>query len=136
MPVDLEEPDLVTSIHADPFAPRAARHCVGQVDAPSPDLRNAVALLTSELVTGAVEQDAGEHIKLRVWMPQDVVRVEMSVASDYLLDSDCATPHPYGSMLLDRVADRWSVVPAQGGASVWFEIDRHRARAETEAEVR
>jgi hypothetical protein len=136
MPVDIHEPDLVTSLHADPFAPRAARHCVGQVDSPSPDLRDAVALLTSELVTGAVEQDSAERIKLRVWMPQDVVRVELSVASDYLLDSERATPHPYGAMLLDRVADRWAVTPAQQGASVWFEIDRHRSRPDAELEAR
>lgn len=47
MPIDPLAPDLVTSLHLDRYAARAARHCVITVDSPSPDLRDAVALLTS-----------------------------------------------------------------------------------------
>src|SRR5215471_7484083 len=79
MPVDLGAPHLETSLQLDPHAPRAARYHVAQVDRPSPDLRDAVVLLTSELVTRAVERSrsSSHQLELRVWMPSDVVRVEV-----------------------------------------------------------
>src|ERR1700726_3649698 len=67
-------PDLRISLSLDPFAPRAARYYVAQVDNPSPDLRDAVVLLTSELVSRAVEQCESapdEEVELRAWMPAD-----------------------------------------------------------------
>src|SRR5450759_3148361 len=73
-------PDLRISLPLDPSAPRAARYYVAQVDSPSPDLRDAVVLLTSELVSRAVEQceeTSCERVELLAWMPQDVVRVEL-----------------------------------------------------------
>src|SRR5947209_14874879 len=78
-PLDAVEPDLALSLPADPYGARAARHHVAQVDRPSPDLRDAVVLLTSELVTRAVERarSSSEELELRVWMPADVVRVEV-----------------------------------------------------------
>ena len=51
----MRSPDLETQVQLDAYAPRFARHCVAQVDSPSPDLRDAVELLTSEVVTRAVE---------------------------------------------------------------------------------
>src|SRR5947209_19670251 len=75
----MEMPDLAMSLALDPYAPRAARYHVAQVDRPSPDLRDAVVLLTSELVTRAVQHgDAADAtMELRAWMPADVVRVEL-----------------------------------------------------------
>src|SRR5438067_6090977 len=79
MPIDPLQPDLAMSLTLDRHAPRAARYHVAQVDRPSPDLRDAVVLLTSELVTRAVErsQSGSQELELRVWMPADVVRVEV-----------------------------------------------------------
>src|SRR6476619_3868850 len=79
MPVETRAPNLSTCLPLDPHAPRAARYHVAQVDRPSPDLRDAVVLLTSELVTRAVERahSSSEQLELRVWMPADVVRVEV-----------------------------------------------------------
>src|SRR5436309_3943861 len=79
MPIDPLQPDLAMSLTLDPYAPRAARYHVAQVDRPSPDLRDAVVLLTSELVTRAVERarSSSQELELRVWMPADVVRVEV-----------------------------------------------------------
>src|SRR5205814_698462 len=53
--MELVSPDLALSLPLDPYAPRAARYHMAQVDRPSPDLRDAVVLLTSELVTRAVQ---------------------------------------------------------------------------------
>jgi hypothetical protein len=127
-------PDLRISLRLDPFAPRAARYYVAQVDKPSPDLRDAVVLLTSELVSRAVEQcedTSGERVELLAWMPEDVVRVELRASLELLdLPAHADTRH-YDLLLLDQVADRWSIdmtdADTNGGPSacMWFEIDRH-----------
>jgi len=108
MPIDPLLPDLVASLHLDHYAARAARHCVIDVDSPSPDLRDAVALLTSELVTRAVAPDgsSSEEVSLRVWMPSDVVRVELSVPRGHFFAPLGPRPEDLGLMVLDRVADR------------------------------
>lgn len=126
MPLDPAHPDLEISLPLDPYAPRAARHHVAQLDRPSPDLRDAVVLLCSELVTEAVERGAGDSIVLRVWMPPDVVRVEVhgSAATAGSAPSD---PRAYGSLLLDQIADRWSAESSGATGCTWFEIDRHPA---------
>jgi hypothetical protein len=83
-------------------------------------------LLCSELVTQAVERSTGEVIELRVWMPDDIVRVEMLGAPHALSHA----PHEhsdYASLLLDQLADRWELEAAEDGVRMWFEIDRHPA---------
>ncbi|MCW3019896.1 MAG: hypothetical protein JWN10_2204 [Solirubrobacterales bacterium] len=127
-------PDLRISLPLDPFAPRAARYYVAQVDNPSPDLRDAVVLLTSELVSRAVEQcedTSGERVELLAWMPQDVVRVELRAPRELLdLPAHAEVSH-YDLLLLNQVADRWSIDTTDGqpskepSACMWFEIDRH-----------
>ena len=125
MPIDMRSPDLEAKVQLDAYAPRFARHCVAQVDSPSPDLRDAVELLTSEVVTRAVElYDPGRELALRIWMPHDVVRVELEVERDYSLSAGGPTGD-YPLVLLDGLADRWSIDPTPDPASVWFEIDRH-----------
>jgi hypothetical protein len=126
MSIDPRAPDLVTSLHLDRFAARAARHHVSTVDSPSPDLRDAVALLTSELVSRAVatEGPAEEDVCLRVWMPPDVVRVELSVPRGHFFAPLGRRPEDLGLLVLDRVADRWSIEPGERSVSLWFEIDR------------
>jgi hypothetical protein len=126
MPIDQSEPDLVASLHLDLHAARAARHCVRDVDSPSPDLRDAVALLTSELVTRAIEpaHASEEEMCLRVWMPPDIVRVELSVPRDHFFSGEENHAEDLGVMVLDRVADRWSIEPDGHSVSLWFEIDR------------
>jgi len=135
--VDLRPPDLEISLQLDPHAPRAARYHVAQVDRPSPDLRDAVILLTSELVTRAAQYSRpgrDEAVQLRVWMPADVVRVELRAPRELLLPpAEREGPH-YGLLLVDQVADRWSIEPTQALACAWFEIDRHRHEVEPEHE--
>jgi hypothetical protein len=134
MPVDTVVPDLQVLLDLDAFAPRAARYYVAQLDRPSPDLRDAVVLLTSELVSRAVEQcehGPGEKVELLAWMPADVVRVELRAPRELLDLPAHADQTHYDMLLLDQVADRWSIDPAEDrddrepAACMWFEIDRN-----------
>jgi hypothetical protein len=126
----LPSPNLVMSLELEPDAPRAARHHVAAVRTLAPDLRDAVMLLTSELVTRAVRQGESastESVELRVWMPADVVRVELRAESELLVrPPEPSGPH-YDHMLLDQVADRWSIDTDEHPARIWFEIDRARS---------
>ena len=63
-------------------------------------------------------------MSLRVWMPSDVVRVELSVPREQFFDTDNDHAEDLGVMVLDRVADRWSIQPSGPSVSLWFEIDR------------
>src|SRR3977135_1482164 len=111
MPIDLLRPDLAMSLMLDPYAPRAARYHIAQVDRPSPDLRDAVVLLTSELVTRAVQhcQSPEASLELRAWMPADVVRVELHAPPQLLGLTSDGDSTDYGLLLLDELADRWSL---------------------------
>jgi hypothetical protein len=123
-------PDAVISMRPDLYAPRAARYFVGTVDRPSPDLRDVVVLLTSELVTRAVllcPSDRDEFVELRIWMPAEVVRVELRAARELIYaPPEPASPHD-GLLLMDDLADRWSVDVQGEQACIWFEIDRRHA---------
>jgi hypothetical protein len=135
--IDLSDPDLEVSLRLDDFAPRAARYHVTHVGRASPDLRDAIALLTSELVSRAVQHarsTSGASVELRAWMPSDLVRVELR-APRQLLD----LPRPtngteYDLAILDQVADRWSIDTAEPSACMWFEIDRAGHRGAPEGE--
>jgi hypothetical protein len=127
--LELPPPDLAISLHPNHRAPRAARHCVGMVDRPSPDLRDVVVLLTSELVTRAAmlsRTSSDEFVELRIWMPRDVVRVELRGARE-LVCTPSESSHPQDDLLLvDTLADRWSIETHEHHACIWFEIDRHQ----------
>lgn len=128
MPIESADPDLEASLRLDAHAPRAARYHVARVDRPGPDLRDAVVLLTSELVTRAVQQcqSATEVVELRVWMPSDVVRVELRARRELLcLPLDERRVPDYDVMLLGQVADRWAIDTDEHPACMWFEIDRY-----------
>ena len=102
---------------------------MGLLDSPAPDLRDALVLLTSELVTRAVQQrqpGSGYGIELSIWMAPELVRVELRTPGILSLPMQRSGPS-YDLMLLRQVADRWSIETAQYPACMWFEIDRHRA---------
>ena len=127
MPCDLRRPDLAVVMPLDPHTPRSARHVVAQVDHPSPDLRDVVMLLCSEIVTQAVERDPGGIVEVRVWMPEDVVRVELLGALEGLEEAirERAEHAEYAGLLLDELADRWRLEDGGHAERLWFEIDRH-----------
>jgi hypothetical protein len=133
MPIPPVDPDLEAVLRLDAHAPRAARYHVAQVDRPAPDLRDAVVLLTSELVTRAVQQSrsGSEVVELRVWMPHDVVRVELRAPRKLLcLPLEDRYSPDYDVMLLGQIADRWAIDTDQRPACMWFEIDRHASQSE------
>jgi hypothetical protein len=132
MTVLLTEPDLSLRLTLGPFAPRVARHAVGQLDDPSPDLRDVVGLLTSNLVTRARRTcGADEPIELRAWMPRRMVRIELRCerelfAEPWALDANAVARLVAESELelLDGLADRWGVEREGDDNLVWLEIDR------------
>jgi hypothetical protein len=135
MPCDPRRPDLSVVMPLDTHTPRSARHVVAQVDHPSPDLRDVVMLLCSEVVTQAVELSPGGNVEVRVWMPEDVVRVELIGALDGLdvRIREHAEHAEYASLLLEELADRWELEEGEAAGRIWFEIDRHRVESPLQA---
>jgi hypothetical protein len=133
-----QAPDLQMALPLDAHAPSEARHAVARVDKPSPDLRDAVVLLTSELVTRALRQRGGREpgsVELRVWMPREVVRVEVWTDPTLLSHpTEIADEPEYDLMLLDQSTDRWAFERHGERVCAWFEIDRREpARAPHDA---
>jgi hypothetical protein len=120
-------PDLEISLELNAFAPRLARHRLEEVGHLAPDLRDAVSLLSSDLVTRAVRacpSGTGPQAQLSAWMPDGFVRVELRAPHAHLPagpDVDCS---PYERALLDQIADRWSIDGGGETTCMWFEIDR------------
>jgi hypothetical protein len=135
--LDMPAPNLAVTLPLDRHAPRAARHHVALVDSPSPDLRDAVVLLTSELVSRVVERSwpgHGDQLELRVWMPPEVVRVEVRAPRPLLGGRIPGDEPSFDGLLFGHLADRWSVASADGRhQATWFEIDRVRPRVASPA---
>jgi hypothetical protein len=129
MSIDPADPDLAIPLRLDRTAPRAARYCAASVGSPSPDLRDVVKLLTSELVTMMVEQRtarAGELIALRVWMAQDTVRIELEGRRELFVSLRAERWPEYDLMLVEKLSDRWSIETDEHHGWVWLEIDRRQ----------
>ena len=123
---DTLTPDLDISFELNAFAPRLARHRLEEVGHLAPDLRDAVSLLTSDLVTRAVRacpSGAGPQAQLSAWMPSEFVRVELRAPYALLPAGGDAECSPYERALLDQVADRWSTDGGKQTVCMWFEID-------------
>jgi hypothetical protein len=123
------EPQLAARLDMDRQAPRMARHQVRLLGFRSPDLRDAVVLLTSEVVTRAVEQCEVDDVKsapleFRVWIEPDLVRVELRGAPTLAHVIPDLPPWHFDVMLLDSIADRWAWDSGPAGICFWFEIDR------------
>ena len=133
MPITRFRPDFEVFLDLNLDAPRSARNYVRDLlgaDA-SPSLRDAVMLLTSELVTPIVQQGSAAFLEsgaLRVWLRPGVLRVQLGVPSELVsLPPERIGPQ-YEESLFDHLADRWSVDTDGSTACVWFELDRHETR--------
>jgi anti-sigma regulatory factor (Ser/Thr protein kinase) len=116
---------------ATPEAVPAARHALKELDEVDRDTRQVVELLVSELVTNAVRHGASdryESILLHARCDADTVRVEVCDEGPGFVP----TPDPRGLMepggngllLVQKLANRWGVIPGDDDAScVWFEAD-------------
>jgi hypothetical protein len=128
MSVEQSPADLTVSLPLDADAPRAARPHVALVDHPSPDLRDVVVLLTSELISQAVNRcrsTSGVSFELCAWMPPDVVRVEIRLPETFLDLGWEEYEHDLGTLVIRAAADRLWVGSEGNLARMWFEIDRH-----------
>jgi anti-sigma regulatory factor (Ser/Thr protein kinase) len=92
-------------------------------------VRDEVLLLVSELVTNALRHAGmGSDQLLRVELRRWSGLVRLAVVDE----GNGFTPDPehfgrdesggWGLFLVDRIADRWGVVPEAAGTRVWFEI--------------
>jgi anti-sigma regulatory factor (Ser/Thr protein kinase) len=97
-----------------------------------------VALLMTELIANSVKHAgaaAGEDVLLELTVTQDRVRVEVRDGGPGFVPSRRAETVDiglhWGIELVDRLADRWQVVPGngKGKTSVWFELDRGLAQS-------
>jgi anti-sigma regulatory factor (Ser/Thr protein kinase) len=122
------------------FAPDAAsiraarRFVLDAVASASPDVRDAISVMVSELAMNAV-QYAGTDFGVSMELTEDSLRVEVT-------DSGGGTPaaaprpaasslHGRGLFLVDRLSDEWGVSPSRDGpqTSVWFRVAMRGAQA-------
>jgi anti-sigma regulatory factor (Ser/Thr protein kinase) len=112
-------------------APARARTALRGLNGSLEDLRHAVRLLVSELVTNAVQHGGpGGSVQVRLEALCDRVRVEVRDQGPGFRPRTGGAPDPlrgFGLRLVDELTDRWGVEP-DDGALVWFEIDRSRPR--------
>jgi anti-sigma regulatory factor (Ser/Thr protein kinase) len=122
------ELELGSSVDAAAEARRALDR-VGD-ELPGPRMRD-VRLLVSELVTNAVRHAgiaAGAPIRLTIAAGDEVLRVEIADGGSgfepRVPEPDPTRASGWGLFLVDELADRWGVEPADPGTLIWFEIDR------------
>jgi Histidine kinase-like ATPase domain len=111
-------------------APRLARRALRGLNGSLAELRFAVSLLVSELVTNAVTEggtDRDRTFSVRLASRSDRVHVEVDGAGRGLQAPAGRPIDPiedgFGLALLDVLSDRWGV-EAHDQTKVWFEIDR------------
>jgi anti-sigma regulatory factor (Ser/Thr protein kinase) len=122
------EIELASSIDA---AAEARRALVGVAGELSAARMRDVQLLVSELVTNAVRHAgiaAGAPINMLIDTGDGRLRVEIADGGSGFEPGPPA-PDPtrasgWGLYLVEQLADRWGVEPADPGTLIWFEIDR------------
>lgn len=123
-------PGLVFELPARPTACAAARRMLlaGQRALPR-SVRDDVLLLVTELVSNAVRHaEPGTDKAVRVELRQLAQVVSVGVF-DQGSGFTAEAPRPkrdrsggWGLFLVDRIADRWAIVPTGSGTCAWFEI--------------
>ena len=88
-----------------------------------PDFVSTVQLLTSELVTNAVQHGSGK-IRVEVRRQHAGVRVDVIDQSpvEPVLPAQQSNPTSRGLRVVNAFADRWGVVPLHNAKSVWFSL--------------
>lgn len=104
----------------------ARRHIRDALDGQPEEIRDAAALLTSELVTNALLHSTGP-LTLTVRQEDLIVRVEVADAG-----SSPPSVKPYGPesatgrglRMLGALAESWGWQPSDSGKVVWFELSK------------
>lgn len=115
--------DHSLALHAEPAAPRVARHWVMRVVAAAGvggSLNQLVEVLTAELVSDAVRLGAADRrIDVRLHITEDGVRVAVTGPCP-----EVPSPHDTTSMaLVEVLSSSWGMWPRPGGErTVWFDV--------------
>ena len=134
--VDLGGHEVISRLHLQlrpsPQAAGEGRHSLdrleGAIDGSDLDI---LKLLITELITNSVRH--GDHeswIQLDIEIYSNAVRVQVVDQGTGFQPKESPEPHAdrlggWGLTLVDRLADRWGVVP-EGATRVWFELNRSR----------
>ncbi len=121
----------VTELPLDPVSAGQARRFVSAaLDGWAlADLTDDAVLLTSEVVTNALLHTTSSHIRLRLVLLDDGVRVEVEDMSEVLpcaRDSSRSATTGRGLALVEAAARSWGTRPGDHGKTVWFEIAADR----------
>jgi integral membrane sensor domain MASE1/anti-sigma regulatory factor (Ser/Thr protein kinase) len=129
------DPNLIdVALEPTPRSAALARAVVAPLaDELGPQAYEDLRLLVTELVTNCVRHarlTGPERIQLRVQVGADVLRVEVrdpGVGFEPRLEQ----PRPdqvggWGLHIIDRLADRWGLLPGTAGTALWLERDLRR----------
>jgi anti-sigma regulatory factor (Ser/Thr protein kinase) len=118
----------------DQDAPAAAREELEAFRAElEPLVYQDAALLITELVSNSVRHagpDAGDRVLFDLIVTSARVRVDVRDGGPGFVpmprEPGDMSPYHWGLHILERLSDRWAVVPPNGaaGTCVWFELDR------------
>lgn len=115
---------LVSSPTAPAEARKHVRTVISVADVPVDE--HTAALLTSELVTNAVQHDAGKVITLEVRVRHSRLRVEVhDSASGMPVPDQVSTTEDEdgrGLLLVDTLADEWGFYRTPTGKAVYFAL--------------
>lgn len=119
--------DMSLRLPADPNAPATARKTIADALGDVPGRTLGIAqLIVSELVTNSVCHASGTpSIGLHVATTAEQIRIEVSdegAGFDPGIVHAPDAPVGWGLHIIDRVADRWGVVPGPPTSS-WAEVD-------------
>src|SRR5947207_2643345 len=125
------EQHLRVVLRPEPKAVGVARARVAGLGFAMPDeIANDITLLVSELVTNAVKfagLSSDERIRLDIRCHSDRIEVMLHYQEHNTFDPTLpVTPSDasgWGLFLVDRLADRWSIVQTNGELEAWFELE-------------
>lgn len=122
----MREPGVSARLPRTPTAPRVARRLAAAVARASGcgHLAEDAALVTSELVTNAVQHASGP-ISLTIGVTGGALRIEVGDGSPVLptrRDPLPTAPEGRGLPLIDALATTWGSYPVEGGKVVWAEL--------------
>lgn len=132
--------ELSLSLPLRPESASTARHSIdGLQERLDTDLLDDLRLLVTELVTNAIRHARPSDepwLRLNVALRHSAIRVEVidhgpgfvPIAEEPGLEETSGR----GLFLVEQLADRWGV-GVDGSTRVWFEIDRSRSRASSQA---